>query len=227
MAELTDLFDENVKELQDYVDELKAKKDEIERQKDKFHLITEIGSAVKMFMTASAMKKINKKRMNDSTQNVEEMKKRKDEAKPLEKDEKKEKALVEFRKNLKTYGAYAGQRDILEKMTANMKDMSDEEIRQKVEEIMALRSNSNAKNEFEKYLKSKGKDLYQLEIERQIVLAKMDYAEGQEEAKEEAARIIAQAKKEAELLLKYDPKLKFPENKELRQEVIDLYKRLN
>lgn len=39
--------------------------------------------------------------------------------------------------------------------------------------------------------------------------------------------VLFKAKKEAELLLKYDPKLKFPENKELRQEVIDLYKRLN
>ncbi len=212
---LTDLFDENVKELQDYVDELKAKKDEIERQKDKFHLITEIGSAVKMFMTASAMKKINKKRMNDSTQNVEEMKKRKDEAKPLEKDEKKEKALEAFRKNLKTYGAYAGQRDILEKLTANMKDMSDEEIRQKVEEIMALRSDSNAKKEFEKYLQSKGKDLYQLEIERQIVLAKMDYAEGQEEAKEEAKlRYLAYRKVYQE---KYEKDKKWDEKKEIAE----------
>ena len=40
-------------------------------------------------------------------------------------------------------------------------------------------------------------------------------------------KVLFKAKKEAELLLKYDPKLKFPENKELRQEVIDLYKRLN
>ncbi len=39
--------------------------------------------------------------------------------------------------------------------------------------------------------------------------------------------VLFKAKKEAELLLQYDPKLKFPENKELRQEVIDLYKRLN
>ena len=40
-------------------------------------------------------------------------------------------------------------------------------------------------------------------------------------------KVLFKAKKEAELLLKYDPKLKFPENKELRQEVIDLYKRIN
>ena len=40
-------------------------------------------------------------------------------------------------------------------------------------------------------------------------------------------KVLFKAKKEAELLLEYDPKLKFPENKELRQEVIDLYKRLN
>ena len=39
--------------------------------------------------------------------------------------------------------------------------------------------------------------------------------------------VLFKAKKEALLLLEYDPKLKFPENKELRQEVIDLYKRLN
>ena len=39
--------------------------------------------------------------------------------------------------------------------------------------------------------------------------------------------VLFKAKKEALLLLRYDPKLKFPENKELRQEVIDLYKRLN
>ncbi len=39
--------------------------------------------------------------------------------------------------------------------------------------------------------------------------------------------VLFKAKKEAELLLQYDPRLKFPENKELRQEVIDLYKRLN
>lgn len=40
-------------------------------------------------------------------------------------------------------------------------------------------------------------------------------------------KVLFKAKKEAEILLKYDPGLKFPENKELRQEVIDLYKRLN
>ncbi len=40
-------------------------------------------------------------------------------------------------------------------------------------------------------------------------------------------KVLLKAKKEAELLLQYDPRLKFPENKELRQEVIDLYKRLN
>ena len=40
-------------------------------------------------------------------------------------------------------------------------------------------------------------------------------------------KVLFKAKKEAELLLKYDPRLKFPENSELRQEVIDLYKRLN
>ena len=40
-------------------------------------------------------------------------------------------------------------------------------------------------------------------------------------------KVLLKAKKEAELLLSYDPKLKFAENKELRQEVIDLYKRLN
>ena len=40
-------------------------------------------------------------------------------------------------------------------------------------------------------------------------------------------KVLFKAKKEAELLLEYDPKLKFPENKELRQEVIDLYKRIN
>ena len=39
--------------------------------------------------------------------------------------------------------------------------------------------------------------------------------------------VLFKAKKESLLLLRYDPKLKFPENKELRQEVIDLYKRLN
>ncbi len=39
--------------------------------------------------------------------------------------------------------------------------------------------------------------------------------------------VLFKAKKEAELLLDYDPRLKFPENRELRQEVIDLYKRLN
>ena len=39
--------------------------------------------------------------------------------------------------------------------------------------------------------------------------------------------VLFKAKKEAELLLKYDPKLKFAENKELRQEVIELYNRLN
>ena len=39
--------------------------------------------------------------------------------------------------------------------------------------------------------------------------------------------VLFKAKKEAQLLLDYDPRLKFPENKELRQEVIDLYKRLN
>ncbi|MBR5222588.1 MAG: ATP-dependent DNA helicase RecG [Clostridia bacterium] len=39
--------------------------------------------------------------------------------------------------------------------------------------------------------------------------------------------VLFKAKKEALLLLEYDPKLKYPENKELRQEVIDLYKRLN
>ncbi len=40
-------------------------------------------------------------------------------------------------------------------------------------------------------------------------------------------QVLFKAKKEAELLLDYDPKLKFAENKELRLEVIDLYKRLN
>ncbi len=39
--------------------------------------------------------------------------------------------------------------------------------------------------------------------------------------------VLFKAKKEAQLLLDYDPRLKYPENKELRQEVIDLYKRLN
>ncbi len=39
--------------------------------------------------------------------------------------------------------------------------------------------------------------------------------------------VLFKAKKEAELILDFDPRLKFPENKELRQEVIDLYKRLN
>ncbi len=39
--------------------------------------------------------------------------------------------------------------------------------------------------------------------------------------------VLLKAKKEVEILLDYDPRLKFPENKELRQEVIDLYKRLN
>ncbi len=39
--------------------------------------------------------------------------------------------------------------------------------------------------------------------------------------------VLLNAKKEAELLLDFDPQLKFPENRELRQEVIDLYKRLN
>ncbi len=39
--------------------------------------------------------------------------------------------------------------------------------------------------------------------------------------------VLFKAKKEAQLLLDCDPRLKFPENKELRQEVIDLYKRLN
>ncbi len=39
--------------------------------------------------------------------------------------------------------------------------------------------------------------------------------------------VLLKAKKETELLLGYDPKLKFVENKGLRQEVIDLYHRLN
>lgn len=39
--------------------------------------------------------------------------------------------------------------------------------------------------------------------------------------------VLFKAKKEAEILLDFDPRLKFPENKELRKEVIDLYKKLN
>ncbi len=40
-------------------------------------------------------------------------------------------------------------------------------------------------------------------------------------------KVLLKAKKEAELLLRFDPKLKFPENKGLRQEIIELYKKLN
>ena len=39
--------------------------------------------------------------------------------------------------------------------------------------------------------------------------------------------VLFKAKKEAELLIDFDPRLKFPENKELRREVVDLYKKLN
>lgn len=181
---LTDVYDENVVELQSYVDELKARATEIEKKKNQYQLITEIGSAVKMYMTAAAMKKINQKRMSESVQDIERMKKNKVESKVLEKDEKKEKSLEIFRANLKAYSAYAGQKEILENLIANMKNMSDKEIYEKVLAIKKIRPDSNAEERFEKYQAAKGKDVVQSEYERQILLAKMDYRDCDEEQKE-------------------------------------------